>query len=168
MMAVRLLRGTVLGAAAAGVQLIAQFAGTMHELEAVATPLLQGIQPGEGALSLVVGQGSRFLLICHWTCCVRTSWTSWHPTRWSPPAELEPPEMWHSRHSWTPHCCLHGGIFFFCGIFVCSFVQICIVFRREHKRENMFGIWLAFLVMMDGHVRDEEMKRGRAIETESE
>lgn len=61
MMAVRLLRGTVLGAAAAGVQLIAQFAGTMHELEAVATPLLQGIQPGEGALSLVVGQGSRFL-----------------------------------------------------------------------------------------------------------
>jgi len=24
------------------------------------------------------------------------------------------------------------------------------VFRREHKRENMFGIWLAFLVMMDG------------------
>lgn len=75
--------------------------------------------------------------------------------------------MWHSRHFWTPHCCLHGGIFF-CGIFVCSFVQICIVFRREHKRENMFGIWLAFLVMMDGHVRDEEMKRGGAIETESE
>jgi len=54
--------GAVLGAAATGVQLVAQwFAGAVHELEAIPAPLLQGIQPGQGALAFVVGQGSRFL-----------------------------------------------------------------------------------------------------------
>lgn len=60
--------GTVLGTATAGVQLTGlatiegiRFPIALHELETIPAPLLQGIEPRQCVLPLVVGQGNRFL-----------------------------------------------------------------------------------------------------------